>query len=170
MSEINYFEGVCNKQIKPSWDVNKKSMRGDKFYEGIYRDSTPVAIDIGKPILFAAYVEKAKCENIESNIDVILVVRSNHFKIRLGNRKNQKNNSLLGFIKRRKFMGVFYRFEVEVELKGNKKVIIVTVPATSEIHENFTEGSEVTIYFPKELGIVFKHPGLEVIEKVIKLQ
>ena len=170
MSEINYFEGNCITEKHPSWDISKRSKRGDKFYEEIYEDSAPIAIDIGEDELFATYVKKGECEELESEKDIILVVRSNHFKIRLGNRKNQKKNSLLGKIQRRKFMGVFYRFEVLVELEGREKVIIITIPATSEIHEKFLEDAEVTIYFPKELGIVFRHPGKEVIEEVLKLQ
>jgi ABC-type Fe3+/spermidine/putrescine transport system ATPase subunit len=169
MSEINYFEGDCIIEKSPSWDISMKSKRGDKFYEEIYEDSNPIVIDLGEEKLFASYVEKGEYGELESEKHIILVIRANHFKIRLGNRKNQKNNSFLGKIQRRKFMGVFYRFEVLINLKGEQKIVIVTIPATSEIHEKFLEGSEVTIYFPKELGIVFKHPGNKIIEDVLKL-
>jgi len=116
MSEINYFEGNCITKKKLSWDISQKSTRGDKFYEEIYEDPAPLALDIGGESLFAAYVEKGECEEIELENDIILVVRSNHFKIRLGNREKQKKNALLGKIQRRKFMGVFYRFEVLTEM------------------------------------------------------
>ena len=46
----------------------------------------------------------------------------------------------------------------------------MTTPATSEIHNMFKENMEVTIYFPKELGILFKHPGKEIIDKMLKLR
>jgi hypothetical protein len=67
-------------------------------------------------------------------------------------------------------MGVFYRFEVIVEISGKEKVVVVTIPATSEVHNKFKENQEVTIYFPKELGIVFKHPGKNIVKEVLKLE
>jgi hypothetical protein len=91
-------------------------------------------------------------------------------KIRLGNRVNEKKNAILGKILRRKFMGVFYRFEVQVKVKQQEKVIIITTPATYEIHNSFLENLEVTVYFPKQLGIIFKHPGEETIREVLKLE
>ena len=91
-------------------------------------------------------------------------------KIRIGNRVKDKKNAIFGKIKRRKFMGVFYRFEVLVKIKDQEKIIIVTIPATSEVHNTFLENSEVTIYFPKELSIVFKHPGNDIIKEVLKLE
>ena len=91
-------------------------------------------------------------------------------KIRLSERDQEKHNALLGKIIRRKFMGVFYRFEVLVNINGQEKILIIINPATTEIHNTFLEGSEVTVYFPKELGIVFKHPGEDVIKEVLKLQ
>ena len=66
-------------------------------------------------------------------------------------------------------MGVFYRFEITTKINNEEKVIIVTIPATSEIHKTFLEELEVTIYFPKELGIVFNHPGEDEIKRVLKL-
>ena len=91
-------------------------------------------------------------------------------KIRIGNRMKEKKNAILGKIKRRKFMGVFYRFEVLVKIKGKEKIIVVSMPATSEVHNTFIENSEVTVYFPKELGVVFKHPGNDIIKNVLKLE
>ena len=53
---------------------------------------------------------------------------------------------------------------------GQNKVIIITTLATTEIHNTFLENLEVTVYFPKELGILFKHPGDNVIKEVLKLE
>ncbi|MFX1358620.1 MAG: hypothetical protein ACFFA8_15250, partial [Promethearchaeota archaeon] len=170
MSEINYFDGICVKKKEISWDIHKKSLRGDKFFEEIHEDSIPLPIDIGLEDTFVGYVKKDFHEKIENKERVLLVVRANHFKIRLGNRVKEKNNAFLGVIKRRKFMGVFYRFEILIKIKKNPKIIVVIVPATSEIHNTFKENLEVTIYFPKELGIVFKHPGKDIIKKVLKLE
>jgi hypothetical protein len=94
----------------------------------------------------------------------------NHIKLRVRNRLNQKNNAFFGKIIRRKFMGVFYRFEVLVEFNDFEKIIIVTIPASSEIHETFHEGLDVTVYFPKELGIIVKNPGKEEIVNILKLE
>lgn len=170
MSEIHFFEGKCIKNKEPTWDIHRKSKQGDKFFAQIHEGSIPVPIDIGYKDMFAAYVREDTYNNINHGDEVLLVVRSNHFKIRLGNRVKDKNNALLGKIIRRKFMGVFYRFEVFIKINGKEKIIVVSIPATSEVHNSFLENSEVTIYFPKELGIVFKHPGKEIIKKVLKLE
>jgi hypothetical protein len=67
-------------------------------------------------------------------------------------------------------MEVFYRFEVEINLNKKKKIIIVTIPATSEIHNKFQENRDVTVYFPQEFGILFKHPGKHELNRVLKLE
>ncbi|TFF96119.1 MAG: ABC transporter ATP-binding protein [Promethearchaeota archaeon] len=170
MSEINYFNGLCAKNKELSWDIHKKSKKGDKFFAEIHKDLVPMPIDIGTKQLFAAYVDEKKYETLQPNEAVLLVVRSNHMKIRLGNRKEEKNNALVGKIHRRKFMGIFYRFEVLVDVNGGQQTLIITIPATSEIHKRYKEGLEVTVYFPKEFGIVFKHPGEDVVKEVLKLE
>lgn len=170
MSEINYFEGVCAKNTKPNWDIHKKSKQKDQFYEEIQKNSVPMPISLENHELFAAYIDQTDFNKIQEQEKLLLVVRANHMKIRAGNKTNEKHNALAGKIVRRKFMGVFYRFEVLVKFNGTEKIIIVTNPATSEIHNTFVEGLEVTVYFPKELGIVFKHPGQDEIKKILKLQ
>ncbi len=170
MSEINYFDGICSKNEKPTWDIFSTSKQGDKFFNEIQEDSAPLPINLGFKETFAGYLNKSLYKEIQHRDKVLLVVRANHMKIRLGNRVNEKNNAILGKILRRKFMGVFYRFEVLIKIKQQEKVIIVTRPATYEIHDRFLENSEVTIYFPKELGIIFKHPGEEIIREVLKLE
>ncbi len=170
MSEINYFEGICTKNEKPTWDIFSKSQQGDKFFNEIQEVSVPLPINIGFKETFAGYLNKSLNNEIKHGDKVLLVVRANHMKIRLGNRVDQKKNAILGKILRRKFMGVFYRFEVLIKMKRQEKVIIITIPATYEIHDAFLENSEVTIYFPKELGIIFKHPGEELIREVLKLE
>ena len=127
-------------------------------------------VDLGIDEIFASYINKEKFAEINHGDKVLLVVRANHMKIRAGNRVKEKRNAFLGKILRRKFMGVFYRFEVLINNNGEEKVIIITVPATSEIHNQFIEDLEVTVYFPKELGILFKHPGEKYIKKIIKLE
>ncbi len=170
MSEINHFIGICTKSEKPTWDIFSKSKQSDKLYSEIQEDSVPLPINIGFDATFAGYLNKSLYDEIEHGEKVLLVVRANHMKIRLGNRVYDKKNAILGKILRRKFMGVFYRFEVLIKIKQQEKVIIVTIPATYEIHKTFFENSEVTIYFPKELGIIFKHPGEDVITEVLKLE
>ncbi|MFW9873933.1 MAG: ABC transporter ATP-binding protein, partial [Candidatus Thorarchaeota archaeon] len=159
MSEINYFDGECTKDEKPTWDISRKSKQGDKFFNEIQIQSRPLPINIGFKETFAAYLEESLYNEIQHGDKVLLVVRANHMKIRLGNRVNEKKNAILGKILRRKFMGVFYRFEVLIKIEEQDKVIIIAVPATYEIHNSFLENLEVTVYFPKELGIIFKHPG-----------
>ncbi|MFX1302648.1 MAG: ABC transporter ATP-binding protein [Promethearchaeota archaeon] len=170
MSEINIFEGKCIKNNKPTWDIYKKSKQSDKFYTEIHKDSIPMPIDIGFDDMVAAYVKKGKFDKINHGDKIILVVRANHMKIRLGNRIKDKKNACLGKINRRKFMGVFYRFEVIIKINRQEKIMIVTIPATYEVHNTFLENSAVTIYFPKELGILFKHPGEQYIKEVLKLE
>ena len=170
MSEINWFDAICAKDKKPNWDIYEKSKKGDRFFAEIHGNLIPMPIDVGNEKLFAAYVNKAVCDEINQGDAVLLVVRANHMKIRLGDRKNKKNNAIVGKIIRRKFMGVFYRIEVLINFNGLEKVIIVTNPASSEIHNTFLEGLEVTVYFPKELGIIFKHPGKDVINEILKLE
>lgn len=170
MSEINYFDGICIKEESPKWDIYKKSLQKDKFYAEIHKDSTPMLIDLNTGAQFASYVKNNVYNEINHGDNVLLVSRANHMKIRLGNRVNQKKNAFFGKIIRRKFMGVFYRFEIAVEISSKEKIIIVTIPATSEVHNKFREDLEVTVYFPKELGIVFKHPGKNIIREVLKLE
>lgn len=170
LSEINYFNGLCAKRKKPSWDIKRDSKKGDKFFAEIHKNLVPMPIDIGTKKLFAAYVEKEIFDEIKPNDAVLLVIRANHMKIRLGNRRAKKHNALVGKIHRRKFMGVFYRFEVLVDVDGGEQTLIVINPATSEIHKTFLEGTEVTVYFPKEFGMVFKHPGEDEIKKLLKLE
>ncbi len=170
MSEINYFDGICMKNEKPLWDIYSKSKQGDKFFAQIQEDMVPMPINIGVKEIFAGYLRESLYNEIQQNDKVLLVVRANQMKIRLGNRINEKKNALLGKIVRRKFMGVFYRFEILIKVNKKEKIIVVTRPATYEIYNSFLENSEVTIYFPKELGIVFKHLGDEVIKEVLKLE
>lgn len=170
LSEINYYEGTCKKETKASWDMNKKSKQGDKFFAEIQKISLPVPIDVSSHELFAAYVHEEEYDSFQDGEKVLLVVRANHMKIRLGNRTKDKHNSLPGKIHRRKFMGVFYRFEVLVNCNGKEKILVVINPATREIHTTFLEGMEVTVYFPKEFGIVFTHPGTQEIKNVLKLE
>lgn len=170
MSEVNYFDGICIKEDSPKWDIYKKSLQKDKFYEEIHHDSTPILIDLNTGVQFAAYVKNNVNDEIKHGDKILLVSRANHMKIRLGNRVNQKKNAFFGKIVRRKFMGVFYRFEVLLKIKGQDKIIIVSIPATSEVHNKFKENLEVTVYFPKELGIVFKHPGQNIVKEVLKLE
>jgi ABC-type Fe3+/spermidine/putrescine transport system ATPase subunit len=170
MSEINYFEGICIKNEQAKWDIHIKSKKKDKLFNKIHEDSIPMLIDLGENVQYATFVDKDKYQQINHGDKIILVVRANHIKLRLGNRLKQKNNAFLGKILRRKFMGVFYRFEVKITLNGKEKVIVATTPATSEIHSSFKEKMEVTVYFPKELGILFKHPGKEIIDKILKLR
>ncbi|MFX1502568.1 MAG: ABC transporter ATP-binding protein [Promethearchaeota archaeon] len=170
MSEINYFEGICIKDEKPTWDIFSKSLAGDRLFKKIQEDSVPLPLNIGFKETFAGYLSNSLYNEIKHRDKVLLVVRANHMKIRLGNRVDQKKNAILGKILRRKFMGVFYRFEVLIKIKQQERVIIVTIPATYEIHNVFLENSEVTVYFPKELGIIFKHPGEELIREVLKLE
>ena len=170
MSEINYFEGKFIQESPDLWDIHKKSNKGDKLFSEIQEKSIAIPIDIGASSIFAGYVNKNYNKEMKQHEDLLLIVRSNHMKIRLGNRLGQKKNALLGTIIRRKFMGVFYRFEVLVNINNSKKNIIVTIPASTEIHSKFREGVEVTVYFPKELGIIFKHPGMGVIREVLKLE
>ena len=170
MSEINYFEGKFIQESPDLWDIHKKSNKGDKLFSEIQEKSIAIPIDIGASSIFAGYVNKNYNKEMKQHEDLLLIVRSNHMKIRLGNRLGQKKNALLGTIIRRRFMGVFYRFEVLVNINNSKKNIIVTIPASTEIHSKFREGIEVTVYFPKELGIIFKHPGKGVIREVLKLE
>jgi ABC-type Fe3+/spermidine/putrescine transport system ATPase subunit len=170
MSEINYFDGKCTKDQNPDWDIKSKSKQGDKFFNEIQNEKVPIPLDIGLDNTFAGYLDESLYNEIQHGDKVLLVVRANHMKIRLGNRCDEKKNALIGKIHRRKFMGVFYRFEIIVNINNIKKVMVVTRPATYEIHKKFLENSEVTIYFPKELGIIFKHPGDDVIKEVLKLE
>lgn len=170
MSEINCFEGISKKNEEPGWDIHRTSKQGDKLFAEIQEDSIPMPIDIGFKERFASYVERGTYNEINHGDKILLIVRANHMKIRLGNRIKDKRNAILGKIHRRKFMGVFYRFEVDVNINGKDKVIIITTPATTEIHNTFLENLEVTVYFPKELGILFKHPGNNVIKEVLKLE
>ncbi|NHJ19799.1 MAG: ABC transporter ATP-binding protein [Candidatus Lokiarchaeota archaeon] len=170
MSEINYFDGICIREESPKWDIYKMSGQKDNFYTQIHEESSPILIDLNTGDQFAAYIKNDVSNEYNHGDKILLVVRANHMKIRLGNRLNQKKNSFFGKIIRRKFMGVFYRFEVLIGINNQEKTVVVTIPATSEVHNKFKENLEVTIYFPKELGIVFKHPGNKVVNEVIKLE
>ncbi len=170
MSEINYFEGICVKNEKVPWDIYKKSKYGDKFFAKIQKYSMPLPIDIGLNNIFASYTQKELYDEINHGDEVMLVIRANHMKLRLGNRINEKHNAIIGKIKRRKYMGMFYRFEVIININDQDKLLVATIPSTSKIHDTFVEGVEVTIYFPKELGIIFRHPGEDAIRDVLKLE
>ncbi|MFX1235313.1 MAG: ABC transporter ATP-binding protein [Promethearchaeota archaeon] len=169
LSELNYFEGICKKE-ESSYDSIKESRSLDKFLIQIHDHSIAVPVNIGLEKNFIGYIPKDRISEIQQGDKILLLVRTNHMKIRLGNRVEQKSNAILGKILRRKFMGVFYRFEVKTQLNGKEKIIIVTIPATSEIHQRFLENSEVTVYFPNELGIIFKHPGEDIINEIFKLE
>ena len=169
MSEINYFEGVAVKEGEEFNKIKNNSEPLDDFFLKIHRDSKQLGMKIGNS-LYSSYIKSERYKEIKDNDKVLLIVRANHMKIRLGDRRNEKENAFKGKIARRKFMGVFYRFEVLVSINEEKKVIVLTEPATTEIHRKFIEGLEVTVYFPKELGIIFKNPGKEVINEVLKLK
>ena len=170
MSEINWFEGICIKENIPIRKNNINSKHIDQVLANIKKSSIPMTIDIDLENNFTAYVHETKFNTLYHGDKVLLVVRANHMKIRLGNRKKDKSNSFVGKIYRRKFMGVFYRFEVLTKIKNKEKIILITIPATSEIHNTFIENLEVTVYFPEEFGIVFRHPGEDEIKNILKLK
>lgn len=170
MSEINYFNAECMKHDFKDAIQKKKESYETELYDKILKNSAPVSLKIDDNHQFIGYVNESLCSAIKEKEKILLVCRSNHMKIRRGNRMGEKQNSMLGIIQRKKFMGVFYRFEIDVELNHSEKSLIVTIPATSEIHENFPEGMEVTVYFPEELGIAFKHPGDDEINSILKLE
>jgi ABC-type Fe3+/spermidine/putrescine transport system ATPase subunit len=170
MSEINYFDGICVKNGKAENKNNLNSEKIDKLFVEIKKSSIPMQVDIGMNSFLSALIEKNTYHEINDGDKILLVVRANHLKIRLGHREKEKHNAIHGKIFRRKFMGVFYRFEVLININGSEKIIVVTNPATSEIHNSILENTEVTIYFPEELGIIFRHPGEDVIKKVLKLE
>lgn len=170
LSEINYFEGICKKDEEPTWNINRQSKKQDEFFLKIQKHLIAMPVEVGSHEVFAGYLEKKQYDFISSGEQVLMVIRANHMKIRLGSRDKEKNNAFVGKIIRRKFMGVFYRFEVLINQNGEEKTIIVINPATSEMHKTFKDGAEVTVYYPKELGIIFKHPGKDEIKEVLKLQ
>lgn len=170
MSEINYFEGICLKDQSLIYKERENPSHKNKLFEEIHEDSSPLYLDIGSESSFVAYVENGRYSKLTNKEKILLVVRSNHMKIRLGRRNQDKQNSFVGTIVRRKFMGVFYRFEVLININEEKKIAIINIPSTAEIHRKFLEGLEVTIYFPKELGIVFQNPGKKSIKKILKIK
>ncbi|MGQ4873131.1 MAG: ABC transporter ATP-binding protein [Promethearchaeia archaeon] len=170
LSELNIFEGICAKDSRPSWNINRKSKKGDKFFAKIQEQMVPLPVDIGAGKLFAGYIKKDVYNKFKHGDKVLLIARANHMKIRLGKRDQEKNNALVGTITRRKFMGVFYRFEIAVNINGQEKNIIVINPATAEMHKRFKEGLQATVYFPKEFGIIFKHPGEDEIKEILTLK
>ncbi|MBD3350885.1 MAG: ATP-binding cassette domain-containing protein [Candidatus Lokiarchaeota archaeon] len=170
MSEINYFEGICVKNKSATWNTDKKPKSNNRLFAEIQDTSEIMPIDLGEEELFVVYIDKQTYNAIEDNEKVILIVRANHMKIRIKDRTSEKHNSFLGKIKRRKFMGVFYRFEIICQVYDKEKKIIVTIPATNEIHKYYLEGKSVTVYFPRELGTLFKHPGKKTIQHVLKLE
>jgi ABC-type Fe3+/spermidine/putrescine transport system ATPase subunit len=169
MSEINYFEGIAEKEGEEFYRIKNNSKPLDDFFSKIHEDSKELGIKIGDS-LFTSFIKDKRYKDIKHKDQVLLIVRANHMKIRLGDRLNEKKNAFKGKIVRRKFMGVFYRFEVLVSINGEDKVIVLTEPATTEIHRKFIEGLDVTVYFPKELGIIYKNPGKELINEVLKLK
>ncbi len=169
MSEINYFSGVCVKDKELSW-IDEKSNNKNDFLNKIREKSLPIPIDIGFEELFVSQIPKSRFDKLNHGDKILLVIRANHMKIRLGKREKEKRNSFSGRIYRRKYMGVFYRFEILIKNNNQEKILIATIPATSEIHNKFLENLEVTLYFPRELGIIFKHPGDQVIKEVLKLE
>jgi ABC-type Fe3+/spermidine/putrescine transport system ATPase subunit len=170
MSEINYFEGVCLKDPENKITNNANNFQGDELFTQLKKDSIALKVDLGLEKKFIIYVRKRFFDKLNNQDKVLIVTRSNHMKIRLGNRVSDKENSFFGTIIRRKFMGVVYRFEVEVNINGFEKIITVTDSSTAEIHNKFQEGVDVTVYFPKEFGIIFKHPGKDEINRVLKLE
>ncbi|MEJ2251586.1 MAG: ABC transporter ATP-binding protein [Candidatus Lokiarchaeota archaeon] len=170
MSEINYFEGVCLKNPENKVINNTNNFQGDELFTQLKKDSIALKVDLGLEKKFITYVRKRLFDKLNNQDKVLIVTRSNHMKIRLGNRVSDKENSFFGTIIRRKFMGVVYRFEVKININGLEKIIIVTDSSTAEIHNKFQEGVDVTIYFPKEFGILFKHPGTDEINRVLKLE
>jgi ABC-type Fe3+/spermidine/putrescine transport system ATPase subunit len=170
MSEINYFEGICRKNGEIIQKKNNNVKMIDKFFREIHEDSVLISIDLGLNESFRSYVHKSKYEGLRDGERILLVVRANHMKIRLGNRTADKKNAILGKILRRKFMGVFYRFEVMTRINDREKIVKVSIPATTEIRAHLLENLEVTVYFPEELGIVFEHPGEDEIRETLKLE
>lgn len=169
MSEINHFEGIAKKDNQSLNQIKNNSKPLDAFFSKIHKDSDEIGIDLRSKSLFSSYIKRDKFQKINHEEKILLIVRANHMKIRLGDRTEDKDNAFKGKIARRKFMGVFYRFEVIVKINNQNKIIVVTEPATYEIHRKFIEGLEVTIYFPRELGIVFEHPGKDILDEVLKL-
>ena len=180
MSEINCFKAICLKSI-PAHNIPTKKPISDKFLNLISTDTIPIALKLNANTSFIVNVPKTTYEKLNDNEQLLLVVRTNHFKIRLGDRTTDKLNSLMGIIKSRQFIGYYYRFEIEINDKNSIDIIrprigdyndlksntlIIYIPATNETYQQFTENKQVTVYFPKELGIVFKLPSESEFEEV----
>ncbi len=87
---------------------------------------------------------------------VEFLVRPQYFKALHGHRK-EKPNALFGLVKQIKFMGSWFRMEVELTQENGQepKVIIAEVPARRVTVYNFSIGEQITLYYASEYVLVF---------------
>ncbi len=125
------------------------------------------------------------------NDEVTFLIRSQYFKAR-HKRREDKTNSIVGTVKRAKFMGAWLRIEIEAPHKQNylppilesssqinvkdntkkiplKKLIKIEVPTTKVAIHNFVEGQIATIFFPSEYVIVFPKIDLATLETTLRV-
>lgn len=149
-NELNHFSG----KIVEIEEVEGKMIRSGLIYK--------ISIDSIKGYSLTA--KTAKKFNVGD--DVTFLVRSHYFKARRAVRED-KSNSLVGVVKRAKFMGAWLR--IEMKMRTSDKILKIEVPTTRTALNNFSVGEVITAYYPSEFVIVFSRIPQKVLEDELKV-
>lgn len=174
-SELNYFNGKVVK-VEPLDQIGFKKKPLSKVIihstEGFY--------------LFAKTEKQFAVDD-----PVTFLIRSQYFHGR-HKRRDDKTNSIVGRVKRAKFMGAWLRIELEAPYQfdsfspGNtihsmkdhfnqqnieppSKIIKIEVPTTQVAIHNFTVGETITIYYPSQYVIVFPQIPSEALDQALRV-
>ncbi|TFH26722.1 MAG: hypothetical protein E4G98_06790 [Promethearchaeota archaeon] len=119
------------------------------------------------------------------------MIRSQYFQAR-HKRRDDKTNSIVGKIKRAKFMGAWLRIELEapfqlenfptgdathymkthseqVTLEPPKKLIKIEIPTTKVATHNFLVSQTVTVFYHSQYVIVFPQIPQEKLEEALRV-
>lgn len=174
-SELNYFNGKII-QIDP---ISKIGLKNKPLQKVIIQT-------------MEGFFLFAKTEKIFVVGDAVtFLIRSQYFQAR-HKRRDDKTNSIVGKVKRVKFMGAWLRIELEapyqlenfidgdevhsmktqydqVTLEPPKKIIKVEIPTTKVAIHNFLVGETVTIFYHSQYIIVFPHIHQKELEEALRV-
>ena len=174
-SELNYFNGNVI-QIDP---ISKFGFK--------HKALQKVVIQTSEGFFLFAKTEK----NFTVGDPVTFLIRSQYFQAR-HKRRDDKTNSIVGKIKRAKFMGAWLRIELEapfqlenfptgdathsmkthseqVTLEPPKKLIKIEIPTTKVATHNFLVSQTVTVFYHSQYVIVFPQIPQEKLEEALRV-
>lgn len=171
----NFFSGELN-------HFSGKIIAVEPVKENLFRVGKLLKVIIISDEGFLLYVKTEKQFTVGE--EVTFLIRSSYYKAR-HHRREDKTNSIVGTVKRVKFMGAWLRMEVECPFRPDvlqqldksyvppqtlqTRIIKAEVPTTRTALSDFTVGETITLYYNSEYVIVFPRISRDALERELRV-